>query len=200
MPDFAKLFELIESPLFDTLSIPLDFRSADRASMFAVPYGAPWNDPATGEHRIKDVTDTNMPMSGMLPAPTTFIVKAIRAALFNRRGELVPITSKFYRAAVLELRIAQKHYWQGPLWRCADPITFFSAGPAWPPIWEAFTAEERKDLIRSLRLGLGDGVLIDHQQPFSVDMKLDRVDDWHRIDAPGSLVVLLEGIQSRAAM
>ena len=137
-----------------------------------------------------------MYIAGAIPAPNEFLVKSIRAALFDRRGELIPVGSKYYRGAKLELRILQKRYWQAPLWRCADPIAILCRHTG---ILE-LSADERKELIRSLRVALGEGVLIQCNQPFSVDLEFDHSFDWHRIDSPGSLVVLLEGTESRAQL
>lgn len=192
----AGILEIVDTPLFDTLSIPFGFSSRDRAALFVVPFGLMFHDPMTGEARSKDHTETNMAISGQLPMPNSFVVRAIRAALFNRRGELLPIGSRHYRGAILELVIQQKPYWTGPLWKAADPATLFqSSNPL-----ASFSAEERAEIIRSLRLQLPDSVIIMEQQPFSVVMKFDPSFEWERIDAPGSLVVLLEGTNARAAV
>lgn len=192
------LLEVIESPLYDTLSIPFGFSSRDRANLFTVPYGAMFNDPILGTLRPKDRTETNMLLSSMLPPRQTFVLRSIRAALFNRKGEMLPVGARHYRGAILEFIVCQKPYWTGPLWRVADPATLFLSSSS----LSSFNPDERAALIRSLRLDLEvanqQGVLISEQEPFSVKMIFDPSFEWERVDSPGSLVVLLEGSHARA--
>lgn len=202
MSPVAGILEIIEQPLYDSLSIPFGFSTGDRAMMFTVPYGGRFHDPRDGAMRLKDLTETNMMQHGQLPAPQKFLVKAIRAALFGRRGELLPITSRYYRGAIFELVVFNKRYWTGPLWRVADPAVLFACGPV---MLTSFDKDERADLIRALRCGLmntekDSGVLIEAQAPFHVEIKFDPSFEWERVDAPGSLVVLLEGSHAIATV
>jgi len=184
------IFEHVDTILFDTLSIPLGFSSRDRAHMFVQPIGVMAPDPrGIGGYRPKLWTDTNMVLAGMLPAPCSFVIKSIRAALFNRLGELVPISSRYYRAACVDLRIAMKTYYQAPLWRLADPAAVLAPGCGGVANFlTTFDKEERTELIRALRLQFDKPPLIDVQMPFEVELKFDEdIVDWHRIDAPGTL-------------
>lgn len=158
-----------------------------------------FNDPLTGELRIKDWTETNMVQPGTLPAPQKFVIRSIRAALFSRRGELLPVTVRHYRGAVLELRILQKLYFAAPLWKVADPAALFaSSGGQWAT---GFDVAERLEMIRSLRHTFPDDnppVMIEWQEPFHVDLKVDPTFEWDKLSSPGSLVVVLEGSLGRA--
>jgi len=202
MPKAIPL-EFVDSPLFDTLSIPLGFTSEDRARMFVDPIGAMAPDPRgiSGERHPKLWTETNMYLSSQLPAPNRFTVDSIRAVLLDRHGELVRPCSRFYHAAVLELRIAQKTYYQAPLWRVLDPLAVLATTAE--AFCVAFDREERAELIRALRLQFGYAArpVIGVCQPFCVELTFneDRA-PWHRVDAPGTLVVLLEGLLERAIL
>lgn len=188
-------FQIVDTPLYDTLSIPLGFTSSDRATLFTVPVGAhPYHDPATGELRVKDYPETNMWESGMIPAPDEFSIRAIRAALFSRRGELMPIAARHYRGALVELYIMERRYFAAPLWKVADPATLFASS------WDNFTKEERLELVSSVRHTFASGadpVVIRYGQPFRVDLKFDHTFDWDKLSSPGSLVVVLEGLVRR---
>lgn len=139
--------EVIDAVLFDTISLPLGMRSLDRAEMFEIPIGAmSFHDPLTGVPRVKDFTETNMKQSNTLPIPQRFVIDSIRAALFGRRGELIPIVSRYYRGIVLELHIYGKSYWTSPLWKVVDPSVLFGSVD-----WSNFNRDERRELIHSLR-------------------------------------------------
>lgn len=196
-------FEIVDTPIYDTLSIPLGFTSSDRAHLFTLPVGSSgYNDPLTGELRIKDWTETNMVQPGTLPAPEKFLLRSIRAALFSRRGELLPITARHYRGALLELRIMEKLYLASPLWKVADPaVLFASAGVG--SVFAGFNENERLAIVSSLRhtfFADCDAPWIEYQAPFRVDLKVDPTFEWDKLSSPGSLVIVLEGSLSRPVM
>lgn len=197
-------FQIVDTPLYDTLSIPLGFASSDRAHLFTVPVGAhPFHDPATGELRVKDYPETNMWESGMIPAPDEFSIRSIRVALFSRRGELLPITARHYRGALLELYIMEKRYFAAPLWKVADPAALFAAAGPGANGFGGFSADERIELVRSIRHTFDPGadpVVIRFGQPFRVDLKVDPRFEWDKLSSPGSLVVVLEGLLLRPVM
>lgn len=195
-------FQIVDTPLYDTLSIPLGFASSDRATLFTVPVGNhPYHDPLTGEARVKDYTETNMWQSGTLPAPDEFTIRSIRAALFSRRGELLPITERHYRGAILELFIMERRYCAAPLWKVADPAVLFAAAGANGLL--GFNADERLAIVSSLRhsfVDQSDPVFLRYQEPFRVDLKVDPTFEWDKLSSPGSLVVVLEGLLRRPVM
>lgn len=195
-------FQIVDTPLYDTLSIPLGFSSSDRATLFTVPVGNhPYHDPLTGEPRVKDYTETNMWMSGLIPAPDEFTIRSIRAALFSRRGDLLPITARHYRGALLELFILERRYFAAPLWKVVDPAVLFAA--AGVNGFGGFNADERLEIVRSVRhtfAAEADPVVIRYQEPFRVDLKVDPTFEWDKLSSPGSLVVVLEGSLRRPVM
>lgn len=194
-------FQIVDTPFYDTLSIPLGFTSADRATLFTVPVGnVPFYDPLTGATRVKDWTETNMVQPGTIPAPDEFTVRSIRAALFSRRGELLPITARHYRGAILELFIMERRYFDAPLWKVADPAVLFAAAGANGLL--GFNADERLAIVSSLRhcFDVGDPPLIQSYVPFRVDLKVDPTFEWDKLSSPGSLVVVLEGTLRRPVM
>lgn len=197
MPNVGPL-ELVDACFFDTLSLPLGMRSLDRAEMFEIPIGAmSFHDPLTGVPRLKNYTETNLYDSGAISPPQKFLVESIRAALFARRGELIPIGSRYYRGVVLDFNVRKKTYWRSPLWRVVDPSVLFASAD-----WSGFDKEERLELVRSLRhtFSAESRIWIEHSEPFGVSLMFDPSFDWQNGAAPGSLVVALEGTLGRPVM
>lgn len=198
MSPVAGILEAIDSPLYDTISLPLGMSYGNKAIAFEHPIGAMFARPKDGKLVPKTLLETNLIDSRALSAPHRFVVAAIRAALFSRDGLLLPLTSRFYRGGVLDFRIAQKPYWTGPLWKCADPAALFFASDR----LAAFDKDERAELIRALRCGISKNVRpeIREYEPFHVEIAFDKSFGWRDLTAPGSLVVLLEGIRARAVV
>jgi hypothetical protein len=191
----AGIMEIVESPLYDTLALPLELLGG-RGHLFEHPLGAMF--PLGGaQSRPKTNVETNLFEPGSLPAPQKFVVFAIRAALFSQAGALLPVSSPFYRGAALRFWINQKPYWTGPLWKVADPAALF----AFPFGLSSFNSDERIEIIRSLRWTFTDiKPLIDSGESFGVQIDFDPVFGWTDTAAPGSLVVLLEGEHGRAVV
>jgi len=204
----AGILEVVDLPWYDTVGLPTT-KNADGdippAEFFQVPLGGMGRD-WTGHYRPKTELDTNMLEQGILPMPHRLLIRSIRAALIDVAGALMPVSSPYYRGAVLELQIARKRYWQSPLWKVADPATLFL--PA--DILKLFSVGERHEIIRSLRQQFEDSVgdangepirpQIQEREPFIVTIDFDPLLKWDSPTAPGAAVVLLEGLDARAIM
>jgi hypothetical protein len=201
------ILEVVDLPWYDTVGLPTT-RNAEGdippAEFFQVPFGGMGRD-WTGTWRVKTELDTNMMESGRLPVPHRLSIRSIRVALIDVGGGLMPVSSRYYRGAVLELQIGRKRYWQSPLWKVADPATMFLSAE----VLKAFSVGERHELIRSLRHQFDDSVCdvadgepirpqIQERESFLVTIDFDPSLKWESTTAPGAAVVLLEGLDARA--
>jgi hypothetical protein len=206
MPLIAGVLEIVDLPWYDTVGLPTT-RNSDGdlppAEFFQVPIGEMGKD-WTGHYRPKTELETNMVEHGRLPVPHRLLIRSIRAALIDVAGALMPVSSRYYRGAVLRLQINQKIYWQSPLWKVADPATMFVPAEA----LKLFTVGERHELIRGLRHQFDDNVgdvnsdpirpQIRERESFICTIDFDPLLKWDSPTAPGAAVVLLEGLDARA--
>lgn len=202
----AGILEVVDLPWYDTVGLPTaknEEGDLPPAEFFQVPFGYMGKD-WTGHYRPKTELETNMLEAGRLPIPHRLLVRSIRAALIDVAGCLMPVSSRFYRGAVLRFQINQKIYWQSPLWKVADPATLFLQ----PDALQLFSVGERHELIRSLRHQFDDSAAdadgaptrpeIQERQPFLVTIDFDPLLKWDSPTAPSAAVVLLEGLDARA--
>lgn len=188
------ILEIVETPLYDTVALPiLGSQDADPppAELFTVPLYKMARVWPGNQSRPKSYQETNLLESGMLHSTQQFVVRSIRAAFRDLDGALMPVSSRYYPAAHFRFTIAQKPYYEAPLWKVADPATMFLA----PDALKLFQPHERTELVRSLRQGFSaaDSPLIDHAQPFHCSVDFDPAVDWRSVGAPAALIVCLEG-------
>lgn len=191
MPIVAACLEVLDSFLFDTLhTLAPRHTLRDREQMFVIPLGG---QVATNEGpRCKEYAETNLFQAGTLDAPRQFVVHRIRCVFIGRK--IVPCSSLYYADTSLRLMIGQKPYWNGPAWKCADPVTMVLN----PDTLLAMGRHARVDLVRALRHTLNPAPMIRTQEPFHVEVTFGKLWREFRDDAPDRLVVLLEGIEGRA--
>lgn len=194
MSPIAGILEVVDQPLFDTLHVLAPrVGKPDRANMFVVPLGASIE--TNSGVRTKDFLETNMVCSGFLPPPLKHSVCTVRCAFIGRK--ILPVSSRFYADTLLRLSVNCKSYWTGPAWKCADPVTMVLN----PDTLLAMGRHKRVDLVRALRQKFTTEIVIESQQPFSVEVTFSG-ESWREYsdDAPERLVVLLEGQTARAVM
>jgi hypothetical protein len=112
MPIAAGIAEICRDILMD--SEPL---GAHKLTLFVNPLGA--ND-YSGKR--KTFQETNLWISGSLPAPEDFVATGIKVLFFESTGELIPITHPLYWTSSVEFYISCKRYWQSLAGDVIDPI------------------------------------------------------------------------------
>ena len=191
MPLVQGMLEILDDHLFDTLhTLAPRVAQRDRELMFVIPFGGMivTND----GQRVKEYLETNMPMSGLLPSPNRFAVHALRVAFIGRK--ILPVSSRYYADTLVRLIIGAKTYWNGPAWKCADPVTMVLNADT----LLVMGRHARVDLVRSLRRLLNPRPMI--QEPFHVEVTFGKAWREYSDDAPDRLVVVLEGKLARAVI
>lgn len=171
----AGALEIVDYVLYDTVFLPPEGRAADRCTAFVTPYGQSVWDPREG-YRPKLKTDTNILMSGMLPAPQQMIVRNIDCYFVSRRG-IVPATSRWYAETYLELVILQKSYWRSRLSKCVDTIALLDRDSMWNTLLKK---EDIKELQKEFRPPFRDEILIPEQAIFMAEISFSSwaVTEW----------------------
>jgi hypothetical protein len=201
MPHVSSILELVETPLYDTVGLPRANPDAEMppVQLFTEPIGSQGRD-WTGHSRVKSQQDTNLWDPKMLPFPQRFMLRSIRAAFIDVAGGLMTVGpySRFYRSSILRLQIEQKIYWQGPMFKVADPAVMFLN----PDALRGFSLKDRRDVVSSLRHQFHDETspVIEEKQPFFCTLDFDPLVKWDGVTAPSAVIVLLEGSLLRPIM
>jgi hypothetical protein len=183
----VSAFEIVDQAVYDTLYllVPRAGLWRSREIMFSIPIGQ--NHMTDEGWRPKTAAETNLYLAGAMDSAQKMAVRAIRCVFLGRK--ILPCSSRYYAATHLSLIVNQKTCWQGPAWKCADPVTMVVS----PDTFLALGRHQRVDLIRSLRRELRPKVAIESDCPFSVQVDLGRVWNEFADDAPDRLMVMLEG-------
>jgi hypothetical protein len=112
MPIASGLAEICREILMDTEPL-----GTDRLTLFVNPLGANARD-----GRRKLFRDTNMWLSGQLPAPDKFVATGIKCVFLEPDGELIPITHPLYWTSSIEFYISARRYWESIIAEVVDPI------------------------------------------------------------------------------
>jgi hypothetical protein len=165
----------------------------NKLSLFHSPLGA-----NAADGRRKTFQDTNMWLSGMLPAPEKFVAIGIKCVFLEPDGSLIPIHHPLYWTSSVELYISNRRYWQSVAAEVVDPILLTNV-EEWNKLdldrkvqlMKRFGSQLVGDYIRADRIidpsfpqdqrasmdqPAVEGVMIESQQNFSV--KIDHQGKW----------------------
>jgi len=188
MPICGGPAEICRDVLMD--SEPL---SKNKLSLFVNPLGS-----LAYDGRRKTFQDTNLWMSGMLPAPDKFVATGIKCIFLEPDGSPIPISHPLYWTSSVELYISTKRYWQSVAADVIDPIILTTV-EEWNKLdldrkvqlMKRFGSQLVGDAIRADRIIVPafpqdqrasmhqpavEGVMIESQQPFGV--KIDHQEKW----------------------
>jgi hypothetical protein len=104
--------------LFDTLFLPDNLGSQSNIHAFTIPLGQ------YAGRRVKDVSDTNMLMAGMLPPPETFDVQELSVVIADGKGSMQAWESEWWREGILSFRVNTLVVVSGPLSQFANERLF----------------------------------------------------------------------------
>lgn len=101
-PIVAGLREIINQPIYDTMSVAVATAFPTQTIFFQTPIGQGGN----------TQLQTNMTQAGLLPAPQKFSVRALRLAVRNNANQTDLVN--FLYQTWLQLFVSSKPYWIGP--------------------------------------------------------------------------------------
>lgn len=137
MPIAPMMAEIVPEVVYD--SEPLGSES-NRLALFVNPFGAA---PANQPNLRKTQRDTNMWLSGSLPAPQRFLMTGIRCIYFEPSGEVVPVTDACYWDTTIEFLVSSKIYWLSPVALAVDPMILTT-----PAQWNEMGLDRRLQLMK----------------------------------------------------
>lgn len=165
------VLEIFKSRIYDTVFLPENVRLG-QARAFTIPYGQ------YAGRVLKQKTETNMQICGMLPAPEKFVIERLCCALRDGCGYIG--TANRWWDGVIELETCGKRIIGGAL-RDFDDQKLLKR-----------IHEERIPFDREMNyedLATHGDMLLDQCQPFSCSIHFD-----HEVNVPMELVIALEGI------